>query len=80
MTNSASIVVAHCHPSGDTDPSPEDLALTWQLLAASDVLGIPLRDHLVVAEANWRSLRETTDLWERAALAAEVGRVPWRYR
>ena len=44
----ASIVVAHNHPSADANPSQKDIALTQQLAAAGQLLGITLRDHLIV--------------------------------
>lgn len=43
-----SVVVAHNHPSGDTVPSREDIALTRRLQASGESLGIPLSDHLVL--------------------------------
>lgn len=52
----ASIVVAHNHPSGDPEPSEEDRVLTQRLAEASDLLGIPLLDHVVVARDGHRSL------------------------
>lgn len=45
----SAILVAHNHPSEDSTPSPEDRAMTAQLAAACDVIGIPLLDHLVLA-------------------------------
>lgn len=45
----SSCVVAHNHPSGDPTPSPQDVALTRRLLAAGELLGIALVDHVVVA-------------------------------
>lgn len=45
----ASIIVAHNHPSGDTTPSQKDITLTQQLVAAGQLLGIALRDHIIVA-------------------------------
>jgi len=47
----ASIIVAHNHPSGATDPSPEDIAITKRLVAAGKLLGIPVLDHLILTPA-----------------------------
>ncbi|MGF1514559.1 MAG: DNA repair protein RadC [Elainellaceae cyanobacterium] len=58
------VVVAHNHPSGSVEPSAEDLALTRQLLSGSDILGIPLLDHLILGNGNFVSLRQKTDLWD----------------
>ncbi|MDX2098532.1 MAG: DNA repair protein RadC [Leptolyngbyaceae cyanobacterium bins.59] len=57
-------IVAHNHPSGNVEPSPEDLSLTRQLLSASQLLGIPLLDHLILGNGDHQSLRQTTRLWE----------------
>jgi DNA repair protein RadC len=57
-------VVAHNHPSGTVEPSPEDIALTRQLLQGGQLLGIPLLDHLILGDGNYTSLRQTTTLWQ----------------
>lgn len=44
----AALIVAHNHPSGDAEPSAEDIDLTERLAMAGDMLGIPLLDHLVL--------------------------------
>lgn len=62
--NACSLVVAHNHPSGDTSPSTDDLALTRRLVGACELMGIHLHDHLIVAESGYQSLREyNPDLW-----------------
>ncbi len=52
MVNAASVVVSHNHPSGNAEPSQEDLAITKQLVEAGKILGIPLYDHVIVTEGN----------------------------
>jgi DNA repair protein RadC len=42
------IVLAHNHPSGNPEPSQEDIAITRQLVEAGKIMGIPVRDHIVV--------------------------------
>ncbi|MGK7942739.1 MAG: DNA repair protein RadC [Crocosphaera sp.] len=59
------LIVAHNHPSGNVEPSQEDLDLTEQLLKGMQLLRIPLIDHLILGEGNHRSLHRTTDLWQR---------------
>ncbi|MCA8981848.1 MAG: DNA repair protein RadC [Planctomycetes bacterium] len=54
----AAVLVVHNHPSGDPEPSREDLEVTERLVRAGRLLGIPLLDHLVVAEGGYVSLRE----------------------
>ena len=46
--NAPSIIIVHNHPSGDPTPSPEDAAITRELVAAGKLLGIELLDHLVI--------------------------------
>ncbi len=57
-------IVAHNHPSGNLEPSPEDLALTRQLLIGAQVLGVPVLDHLILGNGEFKSLRSTTQLWD----------------
>jgi DNA repair protein RadC len=52
------VVVAHNHPSGSLEPSPDDLAVTQQLKAAGAVLGIKLLDHIVFNQVGYLSLLE----------------------
>jgi len=54
----AALVLAHNHPSGDTAPSEEDLAITRRLKEAGRLLGIELVDHVIVAESGYTSMRE----------------------
>ena len=54
----ASVLLAHNHPSGDPDPSPEDLEVTWQLVESGRLLGIPVRDHIVIGDGRYISLLE----------------------
>ena len=57
----AAIIAVHNHPSGDPEPSPEDLEVTRRLRRAGRLLGIPLLDHVVVGKGRYVSLRER--LW-----------------
>lgn len=63
LAGARSVIVAHNHPSGHTEPSEQDLHVTRQLLAAGEVLGVDVDDHIIVGDGVWRSLRQTTDLW-----------------
>lgn len=53
----ASIIVAHNHPSGDASPSPADIQATKEIAAATRIFGIDLFDHVIVAGSEWTSLR-----------------------
>lgn len=52
----ASTVLVHNHPSGDPTPSSDDLALTARLVAAGDLVGIRVHDHVIVAQGGYQSL------------------------
>lgn len=52
------VVCAHNHPSGDPEPSPEDLQITRRLVQAGKLLGIPVLDHVVIGDGRYVSLRE----------------------
>lgn len=54
----AAVVCAHNHPSGDPEPSAEDLEVTRRLLDAGRLLGVPLLDHVVLGDQRALSLRE----------------------
>ena len=52
MMSAASVIVSHNHPSGNVEPSSEDITITKQLVEAGKILGIPLHDHIIVTECN----------------------------
>lgn len=54
----AAIVLAHNHPSGDPEPSEDDIRLTRRFVRCGETLGIDVLDHLVLGGGRWVSLRE----------------------
>ncbi len=54
----SSVILAHNHPSGDPLPSGEDFALTEELAHVGELLGIPVRDHVIVGDGRFASLAE----------------------
>ena len=52
------VIVAHNQPSGDPEPSGEDIAITKALKRAGELLGVELLDHLIVGDARYVSLRD----------------------
>ena len=57
--NAPSIIVVHNHPSGDPTPSPEDVAVTRDLIAAGKLMDIELLDHLIIGQGRrFTSLKE----------------------
>lgn len=57
-SSAASVLLLHNHPSGQEEPSPEDIQLTKQLVEAGKVLGIEVIDHVIIGDGRWCSLKE----------------------
>lgn len=58
LSNAASIMVAHNHPSGCPEPSDQDISVTKGLEKASELMGIRLLDHLIIGDDRFVSLKE----------------------
>lgn len=58
LENAPAIVLAHNHPSGDPSPSPDDIAITKELVKAGKLLDIQVLDHLVIGQDRFVSLKE----------------------
>jgi DNA repair protein RadC len=77
----AAVVLVHNHPSGDPTPSTEDREITVRLADAGSLLGVPVLDHVVIAERGWASLcdlgvlprREVADPLSVSSKAGEPG-------
>lgn len=54
----SSIIIAHNHPSGDPTPSKQDYEVTKVLIEAGKVIGIPVKDHLIIGLQTFESLRQ----------------------
>lgn len=65
LANAAAIICAHNHPSGNPEPSRDDLRLTGQLAEAGRLLGLPLHDHIICAQGASRGF---TSLAERGLI------------
>jgi DNA repair protein RadC len=57
-TNCAALIVVHNHPSGDPTPSPEDVAVTRQIVEAGKLLDVEVLDHLIIGRQRFVSLKE----------------------
>ncbi len=57
LDRAAGVLLFHNHPSGDLEPSRDDLDLTRRLARGGEVVGVTVHDHLIVAETRWLSLR-----------------------
>ena len=58
MDRAAAVIIAHNHPSGTLEPSPEDLALTKRLQKGGEILGIRVLDHVIVSPTGFISLKQ----------------------
>lgn len=67
VAGAAAMVMAHNHPSGQVEPTKEDLEFTHTIVAAAKVVGVDLLDHLIVARRAFLSLRERGVLTASAA-------------
>lgn len=54
----ASLILVHNHPSGDPEPSREDLEMTAQVREAAELLGVKVEDHVIVGNGRWTSFRD----------------------
>jgi DNA repair protein RadC len=63
--DAAGIVLVHNHPSGDPTPSPDDLHLTAEAIAAGRLLDVDVLDHVVIGHDTWVSLRDRGVAFDR---------------
>lgn len=60
--NAAAILLVHNHPSGETDPSEDDRAITRRLVQVGELVGISVLDHLIVGKESFYSMKQHGDL------------------
>ncbi|MDP2940150.1 MAG: DNA repair protein RadC [Candidatus Omnitrophota bacterium] len=56
--NAASVILVHNHPSGDSEPSEDDLLVTKRIIEAGKVMGIDVLDHIIITKTNIFSFKE----------------------
>lgn len=56
--HAAQIIIAHNHPSGETEPSEDDLKITKRLVDAGKIMGIEILDHLIITQQTYLSFKE----------------------
>lgn len=66
LRNCPALLLAHNHPMGEATPSPEDIEITRDLIAAGKLLDIRLVDHLIISPLGWTSLRRAGFGFENA--------------
>jgi len=60
--SAASVIFVHNHPSGDPTPSRQDKQITERLVAAGDLMGIPVLDHIIVGNGTYFSFADAGDI------------------
>lgn len=58
VTTCASIVIMHNRPSGNTEPSQEDIQITKQIVESGKIIAIPVQDHIIFGEDSYTSFAE----------------------
>lgn len=58
LANAAALIIAHNHPSGDPQPSKEDLNITRTLIEAGKLMDIPIIDHIIIGDGNFISFTQ----------------------
>ncbi len=56
--SAAAVIFVHNHPSGDPDPSREDILTTKRLVQGGELLGIGVLDHIIIGDGKFSSMRE----------------------
>lgn len=56
MDNAVSVILAHNHPSGSTEPSEEDMSITRLLVSSGKIMKIPVLDHIIISKSGYTSL------------------------
>ncbi len=64
--HASGVILVHNHPSGDPTPSPDDLNLTAETLAAGRLLDVQVLDHIVIGNGQYVSLRDRGVVFDRA--------------
>lgn len=60
--NAASIILVHNHPSGNLEPSTEDIDVTKRLVDAGEIIGIKILDHMIIGKGDYYSFQENCKL------------------
>ena len=61
LSNAANIIIAHNHPSGETQPSVDDINATRKLKEAGSIIGIEVLDHVIVTDGDYYSMRQNRE-------------------
>jgi len=56
--SAVAIILAHNHPSGDPEPSEDDIKITQQIVEASKIINIEVLDHIIIGKNKYLSLKD----------------------
>jgi DNA repair protein RadC len=59
LQNASQLIIAHNHPSGDHEPSLQDLEFTQKLIEVGWAIEIPIVDHLIITDSTYSSMAES---------------------
>ena len=62
--SSASVILVHNHPSGEPNPSNEDIKITKRLYSVGEIIGIEILDHIIIGDGKYISLKEKNIFWK----------------
>ena len=71
--DASGVILVHNHPSGDPTPSPDDLHLTAEAIAAGRLLDVDVLDHVVIGQDAWISLRDRGVTFDRVGPGSPRG-------
>ena len=71
--NAAAIILIHNHPSGDPQPSAEDLSITTRLCQVGEVMGVRVLDHVVIGEGRYVSFVDEGLMQRSASITSQEG-------
>lgn len=71
INNAKSIIIFHTHPSGNCQPSKEDVEVTKRLILAGTILDIEIIDHIVVSDENYYSFAENDILFNNEDIMSQ---------
>jgi len=72
--NAAALIFAHNHPSGEPEPSPEDMEITRQLVFACRVVGVTVHEHLIIGDNRYFSFADAGYISQMVREAEQGGR------
>ena len=66
------VIIAHNHPSGNLAASPEDISLTRIMVKAGFLIDVPVLDHFIIGNGDYKSIREETAIWSEISSIKDV--------